>query len=94
MRAYALGTDWPRGDGDPAFTHSNLAGSCGEPKRLAGEHSMFKNLLVPLDQRFAAARLAVLLFDYRHFGESGGQPRQLIDIRQQLEDYRAAIRFA
>jgi fermentation-respiration switch protein FrsA (DUF1100 family) len=28
-------------------------------------------------QRFAAAGLAVLLFDYQHFGESGGQPRQL-----------------
>lgn len=43
---------------------------------------------------FAGAGLAVLVFDYRHFGESGGQPRQLIDIQQQLGDYRAAIRFA
>jgi len=43
---------------------------------------------------FARAGLAVLVFDYRHFGESGGQPRQLIDIQEQLGDYRAAIRFA
>jgi uncharacterized protein len=45
-------------------------------------------------ERFAAAGLAVLLFDYRHFGASGGEPRQLIDIKGQLEDYHAAVRFA
>ena len=31
-------------------------------------------------ERFAAAGLAVLLFDYRHFGASAGEPRQLLDI--------------
>ena len=34
------------------------------------------------------------MFDYRHFGASDGQPRQLIDIAGQLDDYRAAICFA
>ena len=28
-------------------------------------------------ERFAAAGMATLIFDYRHFGESGGEPRQL-----------------
>jgi fermentation-respiration switch protein FrsA (DUF1100 family) len=45
-------------------------------------------------ERFAAAGLATLLFDYRHFGDSGGEPRQLLDISRQLDDYRAAIAFA
>ncbi|HEY7417281.1 MAG TPA: alpha/beta fold hydrolase [Ktedonobacteraceae bacterium] len=45
-------------------------------------------------ERFAAAGMAVVAFDYRHFGASGGQPRQVINITHQLEDYRAAIRFA
>jgi fermentation-respiration switch protein FrsA (DUF1100 family) len=45
-------------------------------------------------ERFAAAGLAVLLFDYRHFGASGGEPRQLVDIGEQLEDWRTAIRWA
>ncbi len=45
-------------------------------------------------ERFAAAGLAVLLFDYRHFGASSGDPRQLVDIRRQLADWRAAIDFA
>jgi uncharacterized protein len=45
-------------------------------------------------QRFAEAGLAVLLFDYRHFGASGGEPRQLIDVGRQHEDYHAAIRCA
>jgi fermentation-respiration switch protein FrsA (DUF1100 family) len=45
-------------------------------------------------ERFAAAGFAVLLFDYRHFGASGGEPRQLLDIGRQLEDWRAAIAYA
>ena len=45
-------------------------------------------------ERFAAAGLAVLLFDYRHFGDSTGTPRQLLDIGRQQADYRAAVAFA
>ena len=44
-------------------------------------------------ERFAVAGLAAFVFDYRHFGGSEGQPRQIIDIAGQLADYRAAIRF-
>jgi dienelactone hydrolase len=43
---------------------------------------------------FAAAGLAVLVFDYRHFGDSDGEPRELIDIKRQHEDYQAAIAYA
>ena len=42
-------------------------------------------------ERFAAAGLAALVFDYRHFGSSEGMPRQLVDNKCQLEDWRAAI---
>jgi fermentation-respiration switch protein FrsA (DUF1100 family) len=45
-------------------------------------------------ERFAEAGLAVLLFDYRYFGASAGEPRQLIDAGRQQEDYHAAIRYA
>lgn len=45
-------------------------------------------------QRFAGAGLAALAFDYRHFGASGGEPRNLLDIRRQLEDWRAAVGYA
>ena len=45
-------------------------------------------------ERFAEAGFAALTFDYRSFGESGGEPRQLVSVRGQLEDWRAAIRFA
>jgi pimeloyl-ACP methyl ester carboxylesterase len=36
----------------------------------------------------------VLLFDYRHFGASGGEPRQLLSIRLQLQDWEAAVSTA
>lgn len=44
--------------------------------------------------RYQEAGFAVLAFDYRHFGESEGQPRQLIWIPYQLQDYLAAIEYA
>lgn len=45
-------------------------------------------------ERFAAAGFAALVFDYRHFGDSDGEPRQLLDIARQLVDWRAAIAYA
>ena len=45
-------------------------------------------------ERFAGAGLAALVFDYRHFGDSEGEPRQLLDIGLQLEDWTAAIACA
>jgi fermentation-respiration switch protein FrsA (DUF1100 family) len=45
-------------------------------------------------ERFAAAGYVVVVFDYRCFGESDGQPRQLLDIASQLDDWRAAIGWA
>ena len=45
-------------------------------------------------ERFAAAGYACLVFDYRHFGDSDGQPRELISIRRQRQDWKAAVGFA
>jgi len=45
-------------------------------------------------ERFAGAGYAAVVFDYRHFGASTGQPRQLLDIGRQLADWRAAVAFA
>jgi len=50
--------------------------------------------LAPYAERFAAAGLHVLVFDYRHFGASDGEPRQLVSVRRQLQDYAAAVHFA
>jgi len=45
-------------------------------------------------ERFAQVGLAVLVFDYRHFGASEGEPRQLLEIARQLDDWRAALAYA
>ncbi|UTI62424.1 alpha/beta fold hydrolase [Paraconexibacter antarcticus] len=50
--------------------------------------------LAPYAEAFQAAGLAALVFDYRHFGDSTGEPRQLLDIGKQRADYRAAIGYA
>jgi pimeloyl-ACP methyl ester carboxylesterase len=44
-------------------------------------------------QRFAEAGYGVFAFDYRGFGASDGEPRQVISVRRQLEDWRAALDF-
>ena len=44
--------------------------------------------------RFAQAGIAVFTFDYRNFGGSEGEPRYDVSAPRQLEDWRAAIRFA
>jgi dienelactone hydrolase len=44
--------------------------------------------------RYQKAGFAVLVFDYRYFGKSGGEPRQLVWIPYQLEDWSAAIKYA
>jgi uncharacterized protein len=44
-------------------------------------------------ERFAAEGLAALVFDYRGFGDSGGEP-DLFSPGRQLEDWRGAIAYA
>jgi uncharacterized protein len=42
---------------------------------------------------FVAHGLAAFVFDYRYFGHSDGEPRQLYSHQRQLEDWRAAIAY-
>jgi pimeloyl-ACP methyl ester carboxylesterase len=43
---------------------------------------------------FAEAGYCVVVFDYRGFGDSDGEPRQVISFRKQLLDWAAALAFA
>jgi quorum-quenching protein AidA len=58
---------------------------------LAHGFSGTMDRLFPHAERFAAGGIAALVFDYRGFGESGGQLRQVVDLPRQREDLRAAI---
>ena len=61
---------------------------------LANGFSGTMDWIVPrFAERFAAAGVAALAFDYRHLGESEGAPRQLVDLEEQRADLRAAIGF-
>ena len=42
-------------------------------------------------ERFASAGYACFLFDYRNYGASDGNKRQLINVHMQLEDWKNAI---
>jgi uncharacterized protein len=45
-------------------------------------------------ERLAEAGFAALAFDYRHWGESPGEPRCLMDPARQREDWRGALACA
>ncbi|MDT8914966.1 alpha/beta fold hydrolase [Amycolatopsis sp. PS_44_ISF1] len=62
---------------------------------MAGGIGGTKDFALPeYARRFAARGLLVIAFDYRHFGGSGGAPRQLVHAARQQDDYRAALRHA
>ena len=50
--------------------------------------------LAAFAERFQAEGYACLVFDYRHFGQSEGEPRELLSIPRQREDWRSAVSFA
>jgi len=58
---------------------------------IAGERSFG---LAPFARRFAASGMAALVFDYRNFGGSPGEPRGLVSPARHVEDYLAAMAFA
>ncbi|GLY70444.1 alpha/beta hydrolase [Amycolatopsis taiwanensis] len=62
-----------------------MAGGFGVPKEPGTDR---------FAKRFNEAGFAVLAFDYRRMGESGGQPRQVLPVTDQLADWQAAIGFA
>lgn len=50
-------------------------------------------ILSQFAERFASSGMAAFIFDYRHFGESEGSPRQLIVVERQRQDILAALTF-
>jgi fermentation-respiration switch protein FrsA (DUF1100 family) len=62
---------------------------------MAGGWCYTKEIVMPHYAKFFhEIGCATLCFDYRHFGESTGSPRQHIDPWSQIEDYRNALSFA
>lgn len=51
-------------------------------------------MLEPFARRFQSAGLHVIAFEYRGFGGSDGEPRQLVSPRAQLEDWQSALAYA
>lgn len=72
-------------------------GAGDEPPLVVLAHGLGGTRHMRLDdyaRRFAAAGIAALVFDYRGFGDSEGDERQIVNVRAQLEDWRAALAFA
>jgi predicted acyl esterase len=82
-------------DGTRIEAHLYLPNSSTAPHPtvvMAGGWCYVKELVQPEYARaFAKAGIAALVFDYRGFGTSDGEPRQHIDPWAQIEDYKNAI---
>ena len=71
--------------------------SDGDAPLLVMAHGLGAVRTMRLDayaERFCEAGYACLVFDYRNFGDSEGTPRQLLDIRMQLQDWTVAVAYA
>ncbi|MEV6019378.1 alpha/beta fold hydrolase [Streptomyces sp. NPDC051997] len=81
--------------GDTSCAAWHYPGTNGGCVIMAGGTSVTKE---PASDLFAArfndAGFAVLAFDHRRFGESGGAPRQIVRFDEQVADWHAAIRYA
>jgi uncharacterized protein len=62
----------------------------GDGTRFHGDPGSAGTLCSPVTE----AGIAVLTFDYRNFGGSEGEPRQLVNVDGQLQDWRAAVELA
>lgn len=81
-------------DGDTCAAWLFLPDGVERPPVVILGHGLGATREMRLDafaERFAQAGIAALAFTYRHFGDSGGQPRQLLSIKRQLADWDAAI---
>ncbi|MFF4803368.1 alpha/beta hydrolase [Streptomyces sp. NPDC001351] len=81
--------------GDTSCAAWHYPGTNGGCVIMAGGTSVTKE---PASDLFAArfndAGFAVLAFDHRRFGESGGAPRQIVRFDEQVADWHAAIECA
>ena len=84
---------FPSGDTECAAWH--YPGANGACVIMAGGFAVTKEPGTDVfASTFSEAGFSVLAFDYRRIGESGGEPRQVLAIRDQLADWDAAISCA
>lgn len=75
-----------------AWHYPGTDGSCVV---MAGGFAVTKEPATDLfAARFNAAGFGVLAFDYRRLGASGGSPRQVVRVREQLADWQGALAYA
>lgn len=81
-----------RGQQIAAWHYPGTDGSCVV---MAGGFAVTKEPATDLfAARLNAAGHGVLAFDYRRLGESEGTPRQVVRVRDQLDDWQAALDYA
>jgi pimeloyl-ACP methyl ester carboxylesterase len=79
-----------------AWLYRPLRG-CGAPPVIVMANGLGAVKELRLDayaEVFTQAGYACLVFDYRHFGASAGLPRELLSVRKQRQDWRAAVAYA
>lgn len=84
---------FPSGDTTCAAWH--YPGTSGACVVMAGGTGVTKEPGTDLfAAAFQAAGFSVVAFDFRRLGESGGRPRQVVRVGDQVGDYGAAIAYA
>src|SRR5258706_11760875 len=85
----------PWGDAIEAWVY--LPEGSGPPPAVVMAHgigAIKAGGLAPFAERFREEGFAAIAFDYRNFGGSGGQPREVLCVPRQREDYSTVIGWA
>jgi pimeloyl-ACP methyl ester carboxylesterase len=88
---------WFRGEGDTFATGTDSHGQAGARPCVLIAHGFGNTAdsgLQQFGEAFSGTGLDAIVFDYRCFGASAGEPRQLVSYKRHREDYHSAIAFA
>lgn len=86
-----------RGQGDTYATGADANGNSGARPCVVIAHGFGNTAdsgLYQFGEAFSGMGLDAIVFDYRCFGASEGEPRQLVSYKRHREDYESAIAFA
>src|SRR5260221_353053 len=87
----------PTASGDAIEAWVSLPEGSGPPPAVVMAHGIGgikAGGLAPFAERFRKEGFAAIAFDYRNFGGSGGQPREVLSVPRQRADYSAVIGWA
>ena len=76
------------------FWPKNIFGKLPGVTLIGGFSTTMDGKLTQYAEEFAKSNMISVIFDFKNFGYSGGEPRQFVSIPSQIEDINSVIKYA